>query len=52
MKGSFLHKALSVEKVVENASPKRVRIRLHFDCMNAFRDKTDICGEICKYISS
>ena len=35
MKGSFLHKALSVEKVVENASPKRVRIRLHFDYMNA-----------------
>ena len=26
MKGSFLHKTVSVEKAVENASPKRVRI--------------------------
>lgn len=25
LKGSFLHKAVSVEKAVENASPKRVR---------------------------
>ncbi len=30
LKGSFLHKAASAEKAVENASPKRVRISYAF----------------------
>ena len=30
-KGSFLHKAVSAEKAVENASPKRVRTATHSD---------------------
>ena len=29
LKGSFLHKAVSAEKAVENASPKRVRTAAH-----------------------
>lgn len=36
LKGSFLHKAVSAEKAVENASPKMVRTAAHVTVWQAY----------------